>query len=85
MSSHCLQSDDNGGVVSILNNRVLSMCGIAVVGVLCEQEGAEHTAMGGLRCSTPRWRRGDLYKYNTNITLFTELKKKIEAQLKLFF
>ena len=24
------------------------MCGIAVMGVKCEQEGSEHTAFGGL-------------------------------------
>ncbi len=35
------------GVIRKLYNRVLSMSGIAVVGVHCEQEGAEHAGLGG--------------------------------------
>ena len=36
----------DGGVVHILNNRVL-LTSDAVTGVQCEQEGAEHAALGG--------------------------------------
>lgn len=34
-------------VISILYNRILSMSAIAVMGVQCEPEVGEHTALGG--------------------------------------
>lgn len=38
----------------IHNNRVLLMCGSAVIDVQCEQEGAEHTALGSDAVLTER-------------------------------
>ncbi len=38
---------NDGGAVCTLHNRVLWVSGSAVMGVQCEQEGAEHTALGG--------------------------------------
>lgn len=37
-------SANGGGVIAILHNRVLSMSGIAVMGVQHKVEGAKHTA-----------------------------------------
>ncbi len=44
---HCWNSADDGGVIRKLHNRVLSMSRVADMGVQREQEGAEHTALGG--------------------------------------
>lgn len=38
---------DDGGIVGILNNEALSMPGVAVIKVQCEQGGSEDTALGG--------------------------------------
>ena len=38
---------DDGGVGCITHYRVLLMSASAVMGVQCEQEGAEHAALGG--------------------------------------
>ncbi len=44
--THPATGFNNGSVIHKPHNRVLSMSGIAVVGVQREQEGAEHTALG---------------------------------------
>ena len=40
-------ANDGGDVVCILQYRVLSVSGSAVMGVQCEQQGAEHKDLGG--------------------------------------